>query len=325
MDKESFLRMINLVILAAGFILLIKSADWLIEGASGFARKLHVSDLAVGLTVVAFGTSTPELVVNIFASIHQHQDIAVGNVIGSNIFNVFLILGVTALIAPLSVQSSTVWKEIPFSLAAVVILFLLTRDIQAPEQGVLSRIDGTILLVLFVMFLLYVYRQLRIDSEEPGSSAVDMSGVKIVWLITIGIMGLVFGGRFVVAGAVQLAESMGASQKIIGLTLVAAGTSMPELMTSVVAALKKNDDIAVGNIIGSNIFNILLILGLSASIHPVVYNHLFDRDMAVLTAGTIFLFSAMFTGGKKRLDRWEGGLLFAAYAGYTFWLIIMEG
>lgn len=311
--------------LVAGFILLIKGADWLVEGASGIAKRLDVSDLAVGLTIVALGTSTPEMIVNIFASIQKHQDIAVGNIIGSSIFNVLLILGITGLITPLIVKSSTIWKEIPFSLAAVAILFLLTLDIGSTGPKLISRIDGIILLALFCGFLYYVYKHLSPKNTSAMTSFVQTNLFILLHYILVGIIALVIGGRFVVISAVQLAQSLGVSQKIIGLTLVAAGTSLPELMTSAVAAFKKKDDIAIGNIIGSNIFNILFILGVSATIRPITYNPVFNTDLIVLSAGTIFLFLAMFTGGKKLLDRWESGVLLAGYVGYIIYLILREG
>ncbi|MGB3976468.1 MAG: calcium/sodium antiporter [bacterium] len=317
--------MTNWFLLAIGFILLVKGADWLVEGASGLALRLNVSDLAVGLTVVAFGTSTPEMIVNIFASIQQHQDIAVGNIIGSNIFNLLVILGITGLIMPLVVQSSTTWKEIPFSLAAVAVLFFQTLDIGTTGPKLISRIDGFILLTLFCGFLFYIYKVLAQINEIEALSPVKTKIVNLLLFIGIGITALVIGGRFVVKSAVQLAQALGVSQKIIGLTLVATGTSLPELMTSVVAAFKKKDDIAIGNIIGSNIFNILFILGISAIIRPIIYDPLFNTDLIVLSAGTIFLFIAMFTGEKKRLDRWEAGVLLAGYVGYLLYLIAREG
>jgi len=313
---------LNVVILLIGFVILIKGADWLVSGASALAKKKNVSDLAIGLTVVAFGTSAPEMVVNVLASFQGLQDIAFGNIIGSNNFNLFVILGITGLIAPLSVQSSTVWREIPISFIAVVLLFFLANNFFLSGQPGLSRIDGLILLVIFGLFLLYVYKQLKVDPQIDLDSHTKYTTLTIWGLILIGLAGLVVGGRLVVDSAVKLAQEWGISQKVIGLTIVAAGTSLPELATSVVAMIKKNKDIAVGNIIGSNIFNIFFILGISAVIRPLQFDRAFNGDMYFLALGTIVLFAVMFTGGRKRLDRWEAALLLAAYIAYTVLLVI---
>ncbi len=313
---------LNVVILLIGFVILIKGADWLVSGASALAKKKNVSDLAIGLTVVAFGTSAPEMVVNVLASFQGLQDIAFGNIIGSNNFNLFVILGITGLIAPLYVQSSTVWKEIPISFIAVVILFFLANNFFLSDQPGLSRIDGLFLLVIFGLFLLYVYKQLKVDPQINMDSHTKYTTLTIWGLILIGLAGLILGGRLVVDNAVKLAQEWGISQKVIGLTIVAAGTSLPELATSVVAAIKKNNDIAVGNIIGSNIFNIFSILGVSAVIRPLPFDRTFNGDMYFLALGTILLFAVMFTGGRKKLDRWEAALLLAAYIAYTVLLVI---
>jgi cation:H+ antiporter len=313
---------VQILVLILGFGLVIKGADWLVEGASAFAKKKNVSDLAIGLTVVAFGTSMPELVVNSFASYQNHGDIVFGNVIGSNNFNLFVILGISGLITPIVVQSSTVWKEIPFSFLGVVLLFILTTGILLPDNQVLSTIDGIILLVLFVLFLYYVFNQLKSDVAEPVVSRKELSDMKIWIYIIGGLIGLVIGGRLVVTNAVAIARNFGISETIIGLTLVAAGTSLPELATSVVASLKKNNDIAVGNLIGSNIFNIFFILGISALIRPVTYNADFNTDIYLLATGTILLFAAMFISKKKKLERWEAALLLLIYIGYTIYLIM---
>lgn len=312
------------IILVAGLLLLVKGADWLVDGASVLAKKHKISDLAIGLTIVAFGTSAPELVVNTVASMGGYPDIVFGNVIGSNNFNLFIILGIAGLITPLAVQSSSVWKEIPFSLlAALILLFLVNNYFSSQEPG-LSMVDGIILLVLFAAFLYYVFTQLK---SEPSTEIVeqkDYSNMKIWGLILIGLAGLVIGGKLVVDNAVAMAQSLGVSEKIIGLTIVAAGTSLPELATSVVASMKKNNDIAIGNIIGSNIFNIFLILGVSSMISPLAFNLAFNTDIYILIGGTLFLVLAMFTGKKKTLDRWEAALLLITYLGYTTYLVSLE-
>ncbi len=308
-------------LLVLGFVILIKGADWLVNGASSLAKKHNVSDLAIGLTVVAFGTSAPELVVNIFASLQNHHEIVFGNIIGSNNFNLFVILGIAGLITPIVVQSSTVWKEIPLSFVAIIILLFFSNDFFLSDRHILSRIDGLILLTMFGLFLYYVYSQLKTDPEEKVDLDLVHSHGKIWVLIILGLTGLVLGGRLVVTSAIEMATMLGISEKIIGLTIVAAGTSMPELATSVVAAFKKNNDIAVGNIIGSNIFNIFLILGVSALINPLGFDAAFNTDIYLLGFGTILLFAVMFTGKKKRLDRWEAALLLVIYIVYTVKLV----
>lgn len=315
---------ISVVLIVLGFILLIKGADWLVSGASSLAKKHHISDLAIGLTIVAFGTSAPELVVNSIASYQDHSDIIFGNVIGSNNFNLFLILGIVGLIMPITVQSSTVWKEIPISFFAIVIVFILSNSFFLQENNVLSRIDGALLLILFILFLFYVYKQMKTEKTEFEIATLELSNWKIWGLITIGLAGLIFGGRLVVNNAIEIATNLGVSEKIIGLTIIAAGTSLPELVTSVVAAFKKNSDIAIGNIIGSNIFNLLLILSVSSFIKPVTYNLAFNTDVYMLAGGTLFLFAAMFISKKKKLDRWEAGVLLATFIIYTIYLIGKE-
>lgn len=313
--------LLQIGLLILGFVVLIKGADWLVNGASSLAKKHNVSDLAVGLTVVAFGTSAPELVVNVFASIQGHEAIVFGNIIGSNNFNLFVILGIAGLITPLVVQSSTVRREIPLSLIAVLFLFLLANNFFVSAQKVLSRIDGIVLLAMFVLFLYYVYKQLKSDPEEKTPAEVIHSHGKIWILIIIGLTGLVIGGKLVVNSAIAMATALGISEKIIGLTIVAAGTSLPELATSVVAAVKKNNDIAVGNIIGSNIFNIFLILGISSLIRPLSFDVSFNTDLYLLGLGTFVLLVFMFTGKRSRLDRWEAALLLAVYVAYTVRLV----
>lgn len=315
---------LQIIILIAGLLLLVKGADWLVDGASVLAKKHKVSDLAIGLTIVAFGTSAPELVVNSVASMGGYPDIVFGNVIGSNNFNLFIILGIAGLITPLAVQSSSVWKEIPFSLFAAVILLILANNYFTTESPGLSMVDGIILLVLFAGFLYYVFTQLKSDPSTDEIEEKDYSNLKIWGLILIGLAGLVIGGKLVVDNAVAMAQSLGVSEKIIGLTIVAAGTSLPELATSVVASMKKNNDIAIGNIIGSNIFNIFLILGVSSLISPLDFKLAFNQDIYILLGGTVFLFLAMFMGKKKKLDRWEAALLLIAYLGYTAYLVSSE-
>ena len=314
--------LLNGLLLLVGFIFLLKGADLFVEAASSLARKMRVSEIAIGLTVVSFGTSAPELLVNVMASVQGSSSLVLSNVIGSNIFNILLILGVSGLIYPLVVQKNTVWKEIPFSLLAVVMLFTsVTMMCALPGEGLtISRLEGMVFLVIFVAFLLYVYRISGID-VSIDVPVEHMSTLKIIVFLLVGILGLVIGGRLVVTGAVALSSALGISQRIIGLTVVSAGTSLPELATSAVAAYRQKSDMAVGNVIGSNIFNILFILGISAIIRPVEYDRQFDMEMIIVGIATLFLFVAMFTGRKRKLDRWEALIMLLVFFMYLVYLI----
>lgn len=308
-----------------GFILLIKGADCLVDGASSIAKRFRISDLAIGLTIVAFGTSAPELVVNIFASLQNNSGIAIGNILGSNIVNIFMILGIASIIYPLKVTEGTVWKEIPLSLLAAVILGVTANDalIDGGEFSGLTRIDG---IVFWAFFLVFMYYTFGIAKNGNNSESVDKSKIfgagKSVLYIIAGIASLFVGGKFVVDGAVQIAQSFGVSELLIGLTIVAIGTSLPELATSVMAALKKNSDIAVGNIVGSNIFNIFFILGTSAIINPVQFNVVSNVDIMMTVSASFLLFIAMFVGKKHILERWQGITFVAIYVLYILFLLI---
>lgn len=316
--------LLQILFVIIGFTSLIYGANWMVNGASAMAKKYKVSDLAIGLTIVAFGTSAPELVVNVISSYNGHSDLVLGNVIGSNNFNLFIILGIAGLIMPIAVQSSTAKMEIPISLLVAVLLLFLINDFSFKQPSSLSRIDGLILFLLFFVFLYYVFTQMKNDPVIEVAS-VQKSTASIWGLIILGLSGLIIGGQLVVSNSVAIADSLGISKKIIGLTIVAAGTSLPELVTSVVAAMKKNSDIAIGNVIGSNIFNILLILSISSFINPIAYNSNFNIDIYILIGGTIFLLMAMLTGRRKKLDRWEAAILLSFYVSYTVYLLKTSG
>lgn len=316
--------LISILLVALGFVALIVGANWLVDGASALAKKYRIPDLVIGLTIVAFGTSAPELVVNSIASFNNQSELVLGNVIGSNIFNLFMILGIAGLIMPISVQSTTVWKEIPISLLAALILLLFANELVLQDSHSISRFEGIVLLGLFLVFLLYAFNQLKADEPQELIQLSGFSMPKIWIYIILGLAGLLIGGKLVVDNAIDIATNLGVSQKIIGLTIVAAGTSLPELFTSVVAALKRNSDIAIGNVIGSNIFNILFILSISSIITPIEFNLSFNTDLYLLIGGTIFLFAAMFTGQKKKLDRWEAGVLLMLFIAYTIYSIRLE-
>lgn len=322
----------NILLLLAGFAILIKGADFLVNGASSAAKKNGISNLAIGLTVVAFGTSMPELIVSLISAVNGNNDASFGNVIGSNNFNLLFILGISGIIYPLVVQRNTVKYEVPLSLLAAVVLFVLVNDVQffgadpaAEAPNMLSRIDSIILLVFFTFFLFYIYRTMRASSDlEEGEPIKIYSTPVAVGMIILGLVMLIGGGELVVDNAIDIAHHYGVSEKLIGLTILAAGTSLPELATSCVAAYKKNTDIAIGNVVGSNIFNIFFILGITGFVHPIPYNTAMNFDLQVLMASTVMLIVFMFTLNTRKLDRWEAVLMFFAYVAYTIYLISLE-
>lgn len=319
--------MLTYFLLASGFIFLIKGADLLVDGAASIARRLKVSDLVIGLTVVAFGTSTPELFVNLISSFKGNSDIAIGNVLGSNIANVFLILGVSSIIYPLAVTKGTVWKEIPFSLLAAVVLLLAANDQILDRAGasVLTRIDGLIFLCFFTIFIYYTFSiATQVEGMDEHIPARQLGGLRSLIYIIVGLAGLIIGGKWIVDGAIALAAKLGMSESLIGLTIVAVGTSLPELATSAVAAYKKNVEIAVGNVVGSNIFNIFFVLGISAAIRPLPFQSKNNVDLAAVILSSLMLFLFMFTGKKRSLDRWEGIVCLLLYSGYIAFLIVNE-
>lgn len=319
--------MLPYILLIIGFLLLIKGADYLVQGASSIARRWNVSDLVIGLTVVAFGTSTPELFVNIIASVQGNTDIAIGNVLGSNIANILLILGVSSVIYPLTVTKGTVWKEIPLSLLAAFLLGFLANDALIDKRGfsALTRIDGLVLLSFFVIFMYYSFSiAKKIEGMEEHVPTKVHGLIKSLLLLMLGLTGLTLGGKWIVDGAVRLALNFGMSQALVGLTIVAVGTSLPELATSAMAAYKKNVEIAVGNVVGSNIFNIFFVLGISSTLKPLPFPTRNNLDIGVVILSSILLFAYMFTGRRRSLDRWEGGVFVVLYVGYLAFLIIVE-
>jgi cation:H+ antiporter len=317
--------MLIYVFLVLGFVLLVYGANYLVEGASALARRLNVSDLVIGLTVVAFGTSCPELFVNLVSSIRGDTAIAIGNILGSNIANVLLILGISAIICPLAVSRGTVWKEIPLSLLAAVMLGILAGDrlIDGAAYSALTRIDGLVLLAFFVIFMYYSFSiAQQFDGLAVPAPGRPMTVTKAVLLVLGGLVGLTLGGHLIVDSAVKLAVRLGLSQSLVGLTIVAVGTSLPELATSVTAAYRKNVDIAVGNVVGSNIFNIFFILGISAVIKPLPFQPADQPDILAVISSGLILFAYMFTGKKSSVDRWEGILFVLLYVGYITYRVI---
>jgi cation:H+ antiporter len=318
---------VQFVWLIAGFAILIFGADFLVSGSSSIAKKMGISNLAIGLTVVAFGTSMPELLVSVQSSLKGYNDAAFGNIIGSNNFNLLFILGIAGLIYPLVVQRNTIKYEVPLSLLAAGVLFLLVNDkmILGSEGNFLSRIDSLILLLFFGGFLLYIYRSMKTTSDYEEDNSIKIYKTPIALLMTFGgLIGLVYGADKVVENAVAIATTFGLSEKLIGLTILAAGTSLPELATSCVAAYKKNTDIAIGNVIGSNIFNIFFILGVTGMINPLEYKEVMNFDLNVLMSSTVLLMIFMFTLNTRKLDRWEAALMLIGYIVYTVVLIGMD-
>lgn len=320
-----FCIMLTYVLFFVGFILLIKGADLLVDGASVVAKRLGVSALVIGLTIVAFGTSVPELVVNLFASLEGNTDLAIGNVLGSNIVNILLILGVSAIFYPLTVQKSTVWKEVPFALLAVTVLGVMANDmvLNGEVSSAITRGEGLILIAFFVIFLYYIFGISKGNTDtQVEETAESVSLTRSILMVVIGIGGLVVGGKWIVDGAVAFASGFGVSEALIGLTIVAIGTSLPEMATSVVAAYKKNVDIAVGNVVGSNIFNIFWILGVSSIIQPLPFSQMLSFDLGMTFGATLLLFLAFFIGKRHTLERWQGVLFVVLYVAYIFFLVL---
>jgi cation:H+ antiporter len=318
--------LIPILLLLLGFGILIKGADFLVNGASSIAKKFNISNLAIGLTVVAFGTSMPELIVSLIASFNGNADAAFGNVIGSNNFNLLFILGVCGLIYPLVVQRNTVKYEVPISLLAAGVLFVLVNDslLWGSSENVMSRLDSFILLIFFGMFMMYVYRTMKTTSDlgdNGGEQIKTYSNWVSTGFVAAGLAGLIFGGKLVVDNAVDIAHQLNISDKLIGLTILAIGTSLPELATSAVAAYRKNTDIAIGNVIGSNIFNIFFILGITGLVNPLEFKPALNFDLYVLGGSTVVLMIFMFTLNTRKLDRWEAAMMLIGYIVYTAVLI----
>ena len=312
-----FLQFILLVI---GFVMLIKGADWFVEGASKIASKFGIPQIVIGLTIVAMGTSAPEAAVSIAAALKGSAEITIGNVVGSNIMNILLILGITSVIIPLSVKKNTLNIEIPFVIAVSAILaFLGLKD------GSISRLDGVIMLLMFIAFLVYLFilSKKGIDTEADDVPELEAGDtvLKMLFLIIIGGVLIVWGSDVTVDAATAIARSFGWSERLIGLTIVAFGTSLPELITSVMAGIKGKSDIAVGNIVGSNIFNILFVVGVTAVITPVVYASNFMIDSIVCIATAVLLFISVFLGKDKKLTNTGGIVMLISFGVYFMYLM----
>lgn len=314
------------VLFVVGFVVLIKGADLLVDGASSIGKRLGWPSIVIGLTIVSFGTSLPELLVNIFASFSGSSELAIGNVLGSNVANILLILGVSALITPLPINKNTYFSEVPFSLIATLLVGFLANvtlfnQVAPNAPQYISRYDGVVLLFFFVMFLGYVYVVSKQNDEELQEGDIRMmsTGMSVIYIL-IGMVGLYFGGNWVVEGAISMATSFGMSESLVGLTIVALGTSLPELATSITAALKKNTDIAVGNAVGSNIFNLLWILGISAVIKPLEFQVVSNDDIFMIIIASTMLILAVIIGKRTVISRWEGLWFVLAYISYMIFL-----
>lgn len=318
--------MLNILFLVGGIALIIFAANWMVVGASALAKRFGVDDLVIGLTVVAFGTSAPELTVNIFSALNGSTDIAIGNVLGSNISNIFLIIGVAAAIYPITIQNTTKWKEIPFSLLSVIVLAILANDmiIDKDDENFISRIDGLIMFSFLIIFLIYTFGMAKTNKPDPGENkhVKSMTIWKSILFILLGLAGLFLGGKYLIDGAVNIAKLIGMSEKVIGLTIIAIGTSLPELATSVVAAMKHKPDIIVGNVIGSNIFNVFFILGTTAVIKPLPFDISINFDVGVSILASALLFLTTITLGRKVIDRAEGVLFLILYFSFITYSIL---
>ncbi len=318
--------MITTLLFVLGLALLIKGADLLVDGASFVAKRFNVSNIVIGLTIVAFGTSMPELVVNLIAAVNGNTQIAIGNILGSNIANIFLILGISAIIFPLTAKKNTVYKEIPLSLLAALVVAISANDIflDGAASNAITRTDGLVFLGFFAIFMYYT---LGIAKGDEGGDEVELkfsSMYTAAAAIIGGLIALIFGGKWIVDGAIVFASAMGMSESLIGLTVVAVGTSLPELATSAIAAYKKQSDIAIGNVVGSNIFNIFWILGVSSSITALPFQAAANIDIAVTAFASLVLFLLMYVGKKHTIERWQGALMVCLYVLYVVFLIIQQ-
>lgn len=318
--------LIECLLLIVGLALVVLGADFLVDGASSIAKKFGVSDFVIGLTIVGMGTSAPEMVVSFIGALQGNGDIAIGNVVGSNIFNVFMILGATALILPMDITPMNRKKDIPLNIAITLIFIALgmSRTLFGIGDDVLGRLDGAILLVLFAA---YIYMCFRFDTANQTESNEKEKVIKpalAAVLIVAGLAGLVFGGRMFVNSATSIAKMLNVSDKLIAITILAGGTSMPELVTCIVAAFKKKGQLALGNILGSNVFNILLILGGSALIHPLSMAGMSYVDLGALLLSSLVIWASIHTNKKNQLDRADGLLLLILEAAYMTFLIIKK-
>lgn len=308
--------LIQILILIAGLALVVFGADWLVDGASSVARKAGISEFVIGLTIVGFGTSCPELVVSLTGAIQGISDVSIGNVVGSNLFNTLLILGLTALLRPMPITQKNKMRDIPIVFGVTLLLIFFGKF-----NNDISRIEGILFLIIFGVYIWYCFKS---NSTEDLGEAQEknLKTWQAVVLIALGLGALIAGGKLFVNSAVNIATALGVSEKFIAITILAGGTSLPELATCIVAAAKKKGQLALGNILGSNLFNILLILGSSALIHPLDFSSMNYVDLGALLLSVLLLFTSCYTGKKDELDRFDGTLLLLCEAGYMVWLFL---
>ena len=318
--------MLHILLFIAGFVLLVYGANWLVDGASSLAKRFNISNIVIGLTIVALGTSSPELVVNLVASIKGNANVAMGNILGSNISNIFLILGVSAFIYPLAINKNTRNKEIPLALLAAIILGVVANDtlIDGISRSFIRRSDGIVLAAFFILFMVYTFSIAGFKGNDETPVIKNYPARKSVLLILAGIGGLILGGKWIVDGAVVIASWAGMREATISLTIVALGTSLPELATCVVAAMKKNTDIIIGNVIGSNIFNVFFVLGISAMIKPIPFDKTLNYDIGAGILAVVLLLMFVLLPGKQRLSKWQGAFFVLFYVVYITILVIKD-
>lgn len=314
---------LQILVLIVGLALIVFGADWLVEGASSIARKAGISEFVIGLTIVGFGTSCPELVVSLTGAIAGNSDISAGNVIGSNIFNTLLILGLTAVIAPIAITRENKRRDIPMTIGVTLLFIILGMSCTlfgiGGQEG-LSRLEGFLFLLLFAAYIYLCFKTGSADETEDGGKQHKLAAA--IGLVIAGLAGLIVGGKLFVNSATEIAKMLGVSDKFIAVTILAGGTSLPELATCVVAAARKKGQLALGNILGSNVFNILLILGCSAVVHPLQFSGITLVDMGTLMLSALLVFTSAYTGKKDMIDRFDGTLLLLCEAAYMTWLII---
>lgn len=319
----------DILLLIIGLALILAGANFLTDGSAALAQRFRVPEFIIGLTIVAVGTSTPELVVSVLSAIAGKSDVAIGNVVGSNIFNVFLILGLCALIRPLPLTAGNIRRDIPFGVATSLLLLVLAMDswFKAGAVDRIGRLDGILMLVIYLLLMTYTIRATgrTAPADSPAEGSLPQKRPMAGWLMAVmiigGLAGLIFGGELFLNSATALARRMGISESVIAITLVAGGTSLPELASSVVSLIKGKSDMALGNVIGSNIANILLILGLSATINPLTMGGITLVDLLVVLLSAVLLFLAAFTFRRRAVDRWEGALFLVIYAAYIAYLV----
>lgn len=323
----------NILLLIGGLILILLGANGLTDGAASVAKRFRIPPIVIGLTIVAFGTSAPELTVSVSSALKGSADIAIGNVVGSNIFNTLMIVGCTALFAPIIITRNTLRKEIPLCILSSIVLLICANDVflDKASENILNRVDGLLLLCFFVIFMGYTFaiaskpvtmeQQAEYPVIEEETEIKSLPWWKSILYIIGGLAALIYGGQLFVDGATGIARNLGVSESIIGLTLVAGGTSLPELATSIVAALKKNPEIAIGNVIGSNLFNIFFVLGCSASITPLHLSGITNFDLFTLVGSGILLWLFGLFFAKRTITRIEGGIMILCYVAYTVVLI----